>query len=63
MIAPMTEEEIKAVVNDTKYSIVKVREAAQDLDQIEAILKEHRDLTRFEALLSVCLRKNPAPRI
>jgi len=63
MIAPMTAEEVKAVAKYTKYSVTKVKEAAKDLDQIEAILKEHPDLTRFEVLLSVCLRKNPAPMI
>jgi len=63
MIAPMTEEEIKAVAEYSKYSITKVREAAKDLDKIEAVLKKHDDFTRFQALLSVCLRKYPAPMI
>jgi len=63
MIKPITEDEIREVAKDIKYPIAKVREAAKDLDQIEAILKKHDDFSRFQALLSVCLRKYPAPMI
>jgi len=63
MINPITEDEIQDLLSRHNIPIEDIKEAATHLDQIEAILKKHDDFTRLEALLSVYMRNNPAPRI